>query len=249
MASIILNDVAVNYPVYALRNTHIRHALLSFATGGRIFSEANRVSYVEALQHINFELKDGDRLGLIGHNGAGKSTLLKTIAGFIPASKGTITVNGSVTVLFNISNGLDVDKTGYENIRSMGLLLGMSEARIKELIPEIEDFCELGEFLYLPVRTYSDGMRLRLSFAVSTAINPEILVMDEAIGAGDAQFMKKAAARARALYQRASIIIMASHSEGVIRDFCNKAILLQRGQIAFMGDVDDAIAAYRAGLQ
>ena len=248
MSRILFDNVSVRYPLYAMRHTQIRHTLINFATGGRIFSDVHQVSYVEALKNVSFDLRDGDRLAIIGPNGAGKTTLLKTISGFLPAASGEMQVDGDITVLFSLSNGLDYDKTGYENIISMSLLLGMTAKQAQEMIPEIEEFCELGEFLQLPVRMYSEGMKLRLAFAVSTSIHPEILVLDEAIGAGDAHFLKKAAARAKALYDKARIMVMASHSSGIVRDLCNKALLLRKGEVQMMGSVDEALAVYEENL-
>lgn len=247
MSQIIFDNVSVQYPVYAAPTSQIRHTLINFATGGKIFRDSNRITYVRALQNISFTLEDGDRLALIGHNGAGKTTLLKTLAGFLPVSNGSLRVHGEITVLFNLANGLDQEKTGYKNIVAMALLLGMSRAQAEQLIPEVEEFCELGEFLNLPVRMYSDGMKLRLAFAVSTAIHPDILVLDEAIGAGDSHFIKKASERARALYDKARIMVIASHAPDIIRDLCNKALLLEKGEIKMIGAVEDVLAAYQAG--
>lgn len=245
MSQIVFDNVCVQYPVYARQTTQIRHTVINLATGGRIFRDANRVSYIQALTNVTFALDDGDRLALIGHNGAGKTTLLKTLAGFLPVASGRLEVKGDVTVLFNLANGLDYEKTGYQNIRAMGLLLGMNRRQIERITPEVEDFCELGEFLELPVRMYSDGMKIRLAFAVSTAIHPDILVLDEAIAAGDAHFLKKATDRAHALYDKARILVMASHSPDIVRNLCNKAVLLEKGEIKYCGGVDEALAIYQ----
>ncbi len=244
MAEIQVENLTVQYPIYATRRTQVRHALLSIATGGRIYQNANSVSYIQALTNVSFHIKDGDRLALIGHNGAGKSTLLKTLAGLLPPAAGTMKIEGDISVLFNLSNGLDIEKTGYENIVGMGLILGMKKKDIASIVPDVEAFCDLGDFLHLPVRMYSDGMKIRLAFAVSTAIHPEILILDEAIGAGDAHFIKKATERAHRLYNKARIIVMASHSPDILRDLCNKALLLEKGEVRFQGSVEDALAAY-----
>jgi ABC-2 type transport system ATP-binding protein/lipopolysaccharide transport system ATP-binding protein len=244
MARIVFDHVCVQYPLYAVRTSQIRHTIVNMATGGRIYEESNRVSYVQALNDISFTLEDGDRLALIGHNGAGKSTLLKTLSGFLPVASGNLSVTGDVSVLLNLSNGLDLDKTGYENIRGMGLILGMDRKTIARVTPEIEAFCELGEFLDLPVRMYSDGMKVRLAFAVSTSIQPEILVLDEAIGAGDAHFLKKATARAHQLYDKARIMVMASHAPDMVRELCNKALLLEKGSVRHYGNVEEVLDAY-----
>ncbi|MES2984412.1 MAG: ABC transporter ATP-binding protein [Pseudomonadota bacterium] len=244
MARIVFENVCVQYPLYAVRTSQLRHSLVNMATGGRIYEESNRVSYVEALHDISFTLEDGDRLALVGHNGAGKSTLLKTLGGFLPTASGKLTVDGDISVLLNLMNGLDPEKTGYENIRGMGLILGMNKKTIARITPEVEAFCELGEFLNLPVRMYSDGMRVRLAFAVSTSITPEILVLDEAIGAGDAHFLHKATERAHQLYDQARIMVMASHAPAILRDLCNKALLLEKGHIRMFGKVDEVLDLY-----
>ncbi len=244
MARITLEHVSVQYPLYAVRTSQLRHTVINMATGGRVYQETNKVSYVRALNDISFTLEDGDRLALIGHNGAGKSTLLKTLSGFLPIAGGSMKVSGDVSVLLNLTNGLDPEKTGYENIRGMGLILGMNKKAIERITPEIEEFCELGEFLSLPVRMYSDGMKVRLAFAVSTSIKPEILILDEAIGAGDAHFLKKATARAHQLYDQAHIMVMASHTPAIVRDLCNKALLLEKGNVRLFGKVEDVLDTY-----
>lgn len=244
MSVIRFEHVTVQYPVYASPTTQFRHSLVSFATGGRIFQDSRKVSYVEALNDISLELKDSDRLAVLGHNGAGKTTFLKTLAGFLPLHSGAMTVDGQVTVLFNLANGLDLEKTGYENIKGMGMLMGMSKANIAAITPEVEQFCELGEFLNLPVRMYSDGMKVRLAFAISTSIEPDILVLDEAIGAGDAHFIKKAEARAHALYDKARLLVIATHSPQMARSLCNKGLLLEKGKIKYFGDIDTALRTY-----
>lgn len=246
MAEILVENITVQYPLYAVRTTQVRHTLINLATGGRIYEGVNHVSYVEALRNVSFHLRDGDRLALIGHNGAGKSTLLKTLAGLLPVTSGNLHINGDISVLFNLSNGLDLEKTGYENVVGMGLMLGLSRKDIPAISADVEAFCELGQFMHLPVRMYSDGMKVRLAFAVSTAIHPEILILDEAIGAGDAHFIKKATERAHQLYDKARIMVMASHSGDILRELCNKAILLEKGEMRFFGTVDEALAIYAA---
>jgi ABC-type polysaccharide/polyol phosphate transport system ATPase subunit len=244
MAAIIAENINVVYPVYASPTTQVRHTLLNFATGGRIYGESNRVSHVMAISGVSFRLRDGDRLALIGHNGAGKSTLLRTLAGMLAVSSGTLSITGKISVLFNISNGLDLDKTGRENILGMGLLLGLDRKEIIGIYSDVESFCELGDFMDLPVRTYSDGMKVRLSFAISSSLNPEILILDEAIGAGDARFLKKATERANSLYSRARILVIASHSTAIIRELCNQALVLKQGEMQFLGSVSEALDLY-----
>ena len=174
---------------------------------------------VHALKNISFELQDGDRIGLVGRNGAGKSTLLKTIGRFILPDTGILNVQGNVTSLFSINGGMDIERTGYDNAYLMGRLLGMRRADDEpaKTVKDIEEFSELGDFLTMPVRSYSDGMKVRLGFSIVTCLNPDILILDEAIGAGDAHFIEKATKRAQELYARANVIVMASHDQDIIR--------------------------------
>lgn len=244
MASLILDDVTVDFPIYGAQKS-FRSALQS-ATGGLIRREAaDRRITVRALDHFSLTIKHGDRLGIIGHNGAGKSTLLRVCAGVYEPSVGRVYIEGKVSPLFNMSPGLDVDDTGYENIVTCGLFLGMTRVEIAQKTPDIEAFCELGDYLSLPVKTYSAGMMTRLGFAIATAIDPEILILDEGLGAGDARFAEKAKKRVDALIARASILILASHSDALIKSLCNRAILLQSGRIIGEGGVDDIINVYQ----
>ena len=245
MASLILENVTVDFPIYGAQKT-FRSALRS-ATGGLIRREGTNQRHVtvRALENLTLTIKHGDRVGFIGHNGAGKSTLLRLCAGVYEPSHGRVLIEGRVSPLFNTSPGLDHDDTGYENIITCGLFLGMTREEIDKKTKDIEEFTELGEYLSLPTRTYSTGMLTRLGFAIATAIDPEILVLDEGLGAGDARFAEKAKKRVDALIQRASILILASHSDALIQSFCNRAILLQDGRVVEEGKVDDVIEAYR----
>ena len=200
---------------------------------------------VRALSNISMRLEDGDRLGLIGHNGSGKSTLLKVIAGIYQPVSGRMTVEGRVTPLLDMMPGLDPDDTGYENLLTAGMLLGLSREEVEQKIPEIEEFSELGEYLALPVRTYSAGMTLRLGFSLVTALKPGILLMDEGFSTGDLRFAERAADRMDDFLGRSRIIVLASHSDETIKSMCNKAALMQEGQILAFGPVDDVIEQYR----
>ena len=245
MASLTLEHVTVDFTIYGAHKT-FRSALHS-ATGGLIRRDGrhqNRVT-VRALDDISLTLKHGDRLGIVGHNGAGKSTLLRVCAGVYGPTQGTVNIDGRVSPLFNASPGLDHDDTGYENIVTCGLFLGMTAKEITEKTPDIEEFCELGDYLSLPVRTYSTGMLTRLGFAIATAIDPEILVLDEGLGAGDARFTERAEKRIDSLVERSSILILASHSEALIKTMCNRAILMQSGKIQAEGSVSEVLESYR----
>jgi ABC-type polysaccharide/polyol phosphate transport system ATPase subunit len=249
MAALILDDVHVDFPIYATQRS-LRKTMFARATGGRIERGASRQArvVVKALHSVSLHLEDGDRLGLIGHNGAGKSTLLRVMAGIYEPVAGRVLANGKITSCFDLLPGLDLEDSGYENIITAGLLLGMDRRDIEDKIADIEEFSELGEYLSLPVRTYSSGMMLRLGFSVATSVDPGILLMDEGIGAGDARFAERASRRLRALIDRSSILVLASHSNELIRAWCNKAALLEGGQLIRLGEVEDVLAAYRAGV-
>ena len=247
MASLMLENVTVDFPIYGSQKT-FRHALFEKATGGLIRREGrnNQRVTVRALENICLSLSHGDRLGMIGHNGAGKSTLLRVCAGVYEPTYGKIDINGKVSPLFNTSPGLDGDDTGYENIQTCGMFLGMTPEEIARKIPEIEQFSELGDYLSLPVRTYSTGMLVRLGFGIATSIDPEILLLDEGLGAGDARFADRANKRVDALIERSSILVLASHSDALIKAMCNKAILLQGGRIIASGSVEDVTKEYQS---
>ena len=244
MARLILDRVTIYFPIYDSQKT-FRSALRA-ATGGLITRDARtpkRVT-VRALDDVSLTLKDGDRLGLIGHNGAGKSTLLRVCAQVYEPTQGRVFAEGKISPLFNAAPGLDSDDTGYENIMTCALLMGMTRDEIVRKTPDIAEFSGLGEYLCLPVRTYSSGMLTRLSFSIATAIDPEILILDEGLGTGDAQFAEQAKQRVDALIARSSILILASHSDALIQSMCNKAILLQAGAIVREGSVKDVLDAY-----
>jgi ABC-2 type transport system ATP-binding protein len=198
------------------------------------------------IERLNLEIQSGDRLGIIGPNGAGKSTLLKIISGIYPPTSGTIQVSGKIACLFELATGFEMEYTGWENIRVRGLLLGLSRKEIDAKVHEIAEFSGLGEALNMPVKCYSSGMFVRLAFSVSTAINPEILLLDEVIGAGDLAFAEQAKARLLELMEKSSIMILVSHSLDNIVGFCNRAILLEKGTITAEGNPKDVISEYRS---
>jgi ABC-type polysaccharide/polyol phosphate transport system ATPase subunit len=247
MALVALRDVHVDFPIYGSQH-NLRKVLLERAAGGLISREDRRPDrvVVKALNGLSLRLEDGDRIGLVGHNGAGKSTLLKVIAGIYAPVSGTVRTEGRITTLFHAMPGLDMEDTGYENILTAGLLLGMTRQEIEAKVPEIEQVSELGEYLALPVRTYSSGMVTRLSFALATSVEPGILLMDEGIATGDARFAERAAKRLKEFIGRSRIVVLASHSTEIIRSTCNKAALMQSGRILRVGKVEDILAAYDA---
>jgi ABC-type polysaccharide/polyol phosphate transport system ATPase subunit len=246
MATVIVDDVCVEFPIYGAARS-LRQTLFQRAAGGLIHRDAGwqRRVVVKALSGVSFTLRQGDRLGLVGGNGAGKSTLLKVLAGVYRPAAGEVLVSGKITSCFDILPGLDPEDTGYENIVTGCHLLGMRRDTIERTIADIEEFSELGEYLSLPVRTYSAGMMARLGFALATAVEPGILLLDEGIGAGDARFAKRASARLEAFVKRSSILVLATHSEDLVRNWCNKAALIEAGRLLAIGGVDEVLKAYR----
>jgi ABC-type polysaccharide/polyol phosphate transport system ATPase subunit len=245
LAQIILKNVIADFPVYGTQPS-LRNVLFGRVVGGalRHQSAGGKRVVVRALDNVSLTVNHGDQLGIIGHNGAGKSTLLRVFAGIYQPDAGAITIEGRVSPLFNSSPGLDLDDTGYENIVTCGLLLGMSRDEIRRKLPEIEAFSELSDYLALPARTYSAGMLVRLGFAIATSIDPEILLLDEELGAGDARFAARAAKRVEALIGRSSIVVLASQSEDLIRRICNRAILLDHGRIVADGPTGEVLEIY-----
>lgn len=247
MAAVVLESVDVEFPIYGAQRS-LRMEVLKRAAGGFVQRDdrhQHRV-LVKALSGVSFDLRDGDRVGLVGHNGAGKSTLLKLMGGVYEPVRGRVLIDGKITALFDPMPGLHSDDTGYESIVTSGLLLGLTRAEIEQKIPEIERFSELGEYLSLPVRTYSAGMVTRLGFALATAVDPGILLMDESIATGDARFTERARARMHEFVQRSHIVVLASHSNETIKSICNKAALMQNGQLLKLGPVDDVLDEYDA---
>jgi ABC-type polysaccharide/polyol phosphate transport system ATPase subunit len=234
MSSIEVRSAHLEYPLVGIGSRSLKSRLLGNATGGLI-SSGDAVAVIKALHDINLSLNDGDRLGLLGHNGAGKSTLLKLLAGIYQPTAGSVVTSGRIVSTLNLSLGMELEATGIENIIIRGLLLGMKRAEIYRKIDEISAFTELGDYINMPVRIYSTGMTTRLAFATVTAMDSDILLMDEVIGTGDARFMDKAEKRLNEFMNRSKIIVLASHSEQVIKKFCNKAVLLEHGRIISCG--------------
>jgi ABC-2 type transport system ATP-binding protein/lipopolysaccharide transport system ATP-binding protein len=200
---------------------------------------------VTALQDVTFDLREGDRLGLIGHNGAGKSTMLRLLAGCYPPTRGRIHVDGRISTLFNTTPGLSLNGTGRENVLICGLHLGLTRAQIAARMDEIIDFAELGDYIDLPVRIYSSGMLTRLAFAIATSVDPEILLLDEGLATGDAKFAHRAEKRMSELVTRSSILVIASHSEALIANMCTRCVMLEHGRIVAEGSADTLVENYR----
>ena len=240
----LLDEVAVSFPVYQAGSRSLKKRALFHGSGGRIGRDAHQRIIVEALRGVSLSLKRGDRLALIGPNGAGKTTLLRVIAGIYEPERGVVRTRGRISPMFDVSLGIDAELSGYDNIRIRGLLLGLSPRAIEQHLPDIAEFTELGGYLDMPVRTYSAGMILRLSFAVATCFEPEILLMDEWILAGDAHFLGRAELRIKRFVERASVLVLSSHNLDICGRWCTKALWLDQGQVRAFGPVDEVIADY-----
>jgi lipopolysaccharide transport system ATP-binding protein len=244
MASVEFKQVCVDFPIYNSSGRSLKKRLMQVATGGQLGADAQGHVIVRAIDDLTFKLSDGDRLGLVGHNGSGKSTLLRLLAGVYTPSAGTAEIRGDIGSLIDISLGIDPEATGRENIYLRGSLLGMTNAEIARHLDEIIDFSELGEFIDMPLRTYSTGMHLRLAFAVSTTVRPQILLMDEWLSVGDEQFRQKAEVRMAELLRATNILVIASHSKKLVLDTCNRAMWLEHGRVRLEGSAEDICAAY-----
>ncbi len=244
MAAIHLRNVSVEFPIYNVNARSFKKQFLRFTTGGAVSKDANEHIVVRSLNHIDLSIQHGDRIGLVGHNGAGKSTLLKLLAGIYEPTTGDLKIEGHVSPMLNLMQGIETEFTGYENITIRGIILGLTRKQICEQIDEISALTGLGDYLSMPVRTYSSGMMVRLAFAISTSIKPDILLIDEVFGAGDADFMVKARARMVSLLNQSSIVVIASHSDALINEFCNKALLLEGGQVKHFGSVQETLDLY-----
>lgn len=238
MISIEAENVSLSYRVRQ-KMTLRRSDKRMVTSGGRIVKRG-RTRYVQALEDVSFALSSGDRLGLVGGNGAGKTTLLKVLYGIFEPTEGRVVTNGRVDALFNLNLGFRREATGRRNIELRGLINGWSKDEIAGRMDEIIAFSELGDFIDMPFKSYSQGMAARLAFAVATTLDPEILLMDEWIGAGDPSFQEKATERVAALTEKAGIIVLASHNQNLIKRVCNKVLVLEKGQVKSFGPVEES---------
>ncbi len=244
MTSFDMDRVSVEFPIYGGHSRSLKKTLAYIGSRGRIGRDVRDRVIVQALTDISLSAQNGERIGLIGPNGAGKTTLLRVLAGIYEPTRGTVRRSGHVVPLFGTGLGMDVEATGYENIVLGGALLGLDPAEVREKTEDIAAFTELGDYLAVPVRTYSEGMLLRLAFAISTCIEPDILLLDEWIGVGDVRFLEKAERRLDDIVERSSILVIATHSEKILRRLCSKAIYLEAGQVREIGPVDAVYRAY-----
>ena len=246
MARIELDRVSLTFRV---RSNQGRPSLKEYLCRGLFLRPHADTMQVQALRDLTLRFYPGDRVGIIGHNGAGKSTLLKLLAGIYPPTSGTLRVEGKVSALFDLMLGFESEATGWENIRYRGYLQGETPRSLRDKIQAIAEFTELGRYLDMPVRYYSAGMLVRLAFAISTAIDPEILLVDEVLGAGDLAFQAKARQRLREMMDRAQLIVCVSHDLGPLPDLCNRGVWMERGQVRMVGRMQEVIDAYTAHVQ
>ena len=243
-----LENASVDFTIYNASSRSLKNRLIQVATGGQLSEDAKGHVVVRALDGLNLDIKEGERVGLIGHNGSGKSTLLRLLCGVYVPTVGQVFSKGSVGSLIDLSLGTDPEATGQENIYLRGRLLGIDKSVVASQIDAIIDFSELGDFVNMPLRTYSSGMHLRLAFAVSTILKPDILLMDEWLSVGDEGFKNKAEARMNELLEEAKILVIASHTRDTILRLCNRVIWLDHGKIRLDTDPEEAVKAYFDGL-
>lgn len=231
MAYIHADQISIDFPIYNSSGRSMKNAVLRATTGGRIAHDAGNHTYIRSLDDVSFQIKAGERVGLVGHNGSGKTTLLRALSGVYAPTGGRLRVDGRVASLLDISLGMDPDATGYENILMRGIIMGMEPKKMLAKVDEIAEFTDLGEYLNMPLRSYSSGMQMRLAFAVSTCVEAEVLLMDEWISVGDAGFQEKAAERLNNLIKTTPILVIATHSPELVSKVCNRKIELQHGRL------------------
>ena len=242
-ALIDIAGVSVFFPLYHGNSRSLKKTVLA-AASGRLGRDKQSRIVVQALRDISFTLKSGDRLGLVGSNGAGKTTLLRTLAGVYEPVMGRMRVQGSLNAILEVALGMNIDSTGRENIMLRGLYNGLTRSDLVRLEEDVAEFTGLGDFMDLPVRTYSAGMTMRLGFAMATAIRPQILLMDEWFMAGDADFMEKAQARLADVIRGAEILVLSSHQAAVVQDWCTRVIWLDQGRIREDGPPGEVLENY-----
>lgn len=244
MAFLKLENASVKFTIYNSYTRSFKNRLLRTATGGRLSKDPKGYVSVNALESINLSIHEGERLGVVGHNGAGKSTLLRLLCGVYEPVEGSRSSSGSVGSLIDLTLGTDAEATGRENIYLRGRLLGLKKDVVDHLMEEIIDFSELGDFIDMPLRTYSSGMHLRLCFSVSTILTHDILLMDEWLSVGDDSFKQKAEKRLQQLVQKAKILVIASHSRDTILQTCNRVVWLENGKVRLDSDPDHVLKSY-----
>ncbi|MFI9449457.1 ABC transporter ATP-binding protein [Amycolatopsis sp. NPDC052450] len=243
MVSIDVHNAYVDFPIFDAKTRSMKKKVLG-KVGGKIGTES-KVPIIEALHDVNLQLREGDRVGLVGHNGAGKSTLLRLLSGIYEPTRGSARITGKIAPVFDLGIGMDPEISGMENIIIRGLFLGMTAKQMESRIDDIAEFTELGDYLQMPLRTYSTGMRVRLALGVVTSIDPEILILDEGIGAVDAAFLNKAKDRLKDLVKRSGILVFASHSDEFLFELCDSAIWMDEGHVKQRGSLREVLTGYK----
>lgn len=244
MSSIELNNVSVEFPVFNAGGRSLKNRVLKVATGGIIGQRSDGHVIVKSLSDISFRIQKGEKVGLVGHNGAGKTTLLRVLSRIYHPTVGSAQIEGEVVSLINISLGIDPEATGRENIRLRAAMMGMSRSQLKREMNDVAEFSGLGDFLDMPFRTYSSGMQLRLAFSISTAVRPEILIMDEWLSTGDGEFQNKANQRLNEVLDSTDILVLASHSRELLSNNCTRVMWLEHGSVKMDGPADEVLSAY-----
>ena len=244
MASLRLRNLSVEFSIYQGGSRSLKKMLVATTTQGNLARDAADRINVRALDDVTLDIEDGDRVALIGPNGAGKTTLLRVLAGIYSPTRGESYSSGRISALLDVSLGLNPEATGRENIMLRGIYMNIHPREMRSRVAEIVEFTELGPYIDMPARTYSAGMLVRLGFAISTSMPAEILLMDEWLLAGDARFLDKAQRRMEQFVGSSSILVLASHSTDLLRKWCNRGIMLERGRVAASGNVDEVIATY-----
>lgn len=237
MTAVSARDVVVEFPIYGSRSRSLKNTVIRAATGGMLARDAAERVVVRALDGVTFEFREGDRIGIAGHNGSGKTTLLRVIAGAYEPVSGAIQTKGRIASMLSVALGMDPEATGYENIFLRAAILGLKPRDVAPMVSEIREFSELGDYIDMPIRTYSTGMSMRLSFAISTCVAADIILMDEWLSVGDPAFREKAQLRLRRLVDQATILVLASNDERLIRDNCNRIMRLSHGKIIALDNI------------
>ncbi len=237
MARVRAERIVVEFPIYGAQSRSLKNTFIRAATGGLLARDAAERIVVRALNGVTFEFRQGDRVGIVGHNGSGKTTLLRVLAGAYEPVSGEIRVEGKIASMLSITLGMDPEATGYENIFMRAAIMGLKPREVPPLVDEICEFSELGDYMDMPMRTYSSGMAMRLAFAISTSVPADVVLMDEWLSVGDASFSEKAQQRLRRLLDQAKILVLASHNEKLIRDNCNKMVRLDHGELVGFEEV------------
>lgn len=246
MAYLEMSGVCVDFPVFSSQSRGLINSLFRFerSVQQRIETKGGGGVTVHALRDISLHLKTGDRVALIGRNGAGKTTMLRAMSGVYEPEQGEIRSSGNISALTDLMLGVDPEASGYDFVITRGIVMGLTKAQARGLFADVEAFTQLGDYLHLPVRSYSTGMLLRLAFAISTAIVPDILLMDEMIGVGDSQFIERANLRLNKLMSQVEILVLASHNEEILRAFCTTGVVMSEGRIVHTGPLTECLALH-----